>query len=485
VQNTPTETLGVTAYKLMRGGQLAAALPYARAAVSTTTVCTSEHGMLATILCGMGQHADAEEVVLSALQLGGGSADSYDALAHVSITLGRPERANALYRRAVESEPRSARFWYNLASSERSLGRLAEAEAACQRSIELDRRAYPSYLLRSELRTQTPTDNHVGELQSLLAGASADERALVPLGYALAKELDDLGNYDDAFKWLSSAAQTRRRLLSYDVAVDEEKIHRITEAYSLEYLRAPRAARIETGDFIFIVGLPRSGTTLLERILTGVPGVRTNGETDNFSQSLLRATPPGQDDLFKRATCADPDTVAKNYAQLAGPHSSGGPVIEKLPLNYLYLGAISQALPNAKLLWMRRSPEDSCFAMYRTLFGHGYPFSYDFDDLARYYCAYDRLMSHWQAALGKRLLPVSYEELVTNPDTVGRSLANHCGLQWDASAVQVERNAAASFTASASQVRRPIYTSSVDRWRHYASHLEPLISRLRDLGIRE
>jgi tetratricopeptide (TPR) repeat protein len=433
----------------------------------------------------MGQRADAEEVVLSALQLGGGNSDSYDALAHVSITLGQPERANALYRRAVECEPRSARFWYNLASSERSLGRLAEAEAACQRSIELDCSAYPSYLLRSELRTQTPTDNHVGELESLLAGVSADERALVPLGYALAKELDDLGHYDEAFKWFSAAAQTRRKLLSYDVAVDEEKIRRIISAYSLDYLRGSRAHRTETQRFIFIVGLPRSGTTLLERILTGIAGVRTNGETDNFSQALLRATPAGDGDLFTRTTRADPDTVAKNYAQLAGSGGSGGAIIEKLPLNYLYLGAISRALPNAKFLWIRRSALDSCFAMYRTLFGQAYPFTYDFQDLARYYGAYDRLMSHWQLALGERLLPVSYEELVTNPGVAGRSVADHCGLQWDAAAVQIEKNAAASFTASAAQVRRPIYTSSVGRWRHYARHLEPLTVRLRELGVRE
>ena len=484
MQNAATNSAAVTAYQLMRAGRLAAALPYARAAVSTAAACTSEHGMLATILCGMGQRAEAEEVVLSALQLGGGNADSYDALAHVSITLGHPERANALYRRAVESEPRSARFWYNLASSERSLGRLVSAEAACQRSIELDRSAFPSYLLRSELRTQTPMDNHVGELEALLTGASADERALVPLGYALAKELDDLGQYDDAFKWLSSAAQTRRKLLSYDVAVDEEKIRRLTEAYSLDYLRAPRA-RIETGNYIFVVGLPRSGTTLLERILTGIPGVRTNGETDNFSQALLQATPAGGGDLFTRTTDADPDTVAKHYAQFAGSGGSGGAIIEKLPLNYLYLGAISRALPNAKLLWIRRSAVDSCFAMYRTLFGQAYPFSYDFQDLARYYGAYDRLMSHWQLALGERLLPVSYEELVTNPGVVGRSVADHCGLQWDASAVQIEKNATASFTASAAQVRRPIYTSSVGRWRHYARHLEPLTARLRELGVRE
>jgi hypothetical protein len=221
---------------------------------------------------------------------------------------------------------------------------------------------------------------------------------------------------------------------------------------------------------------------LLERILTGIPGVRTNGETDNFSQALLRATPSGQHDVFTRATHSDPEAVARNYADLAGSHNHAGLIIEKLPLNYLYLGAIARALPNARLLWMRRSPVDSCFAMYRTLFGQGYPFSYDFEDLARYYNAYARLMEHWRSVLGPRLYPVSYEELVTRPDAVGASLAAHCGLQWSDSAVHIENNTQASFTASASQVRRPIYTSSIDRWRHYRTHLEPLISKLREFN---
>jgi tetratricopeptide (TPR) repeat protein len=472
---------GVTALRLMREGQLEAALPHAREATRAATVCRPEHGMLATILCRLGRREEADGIVRSALHLGAGSADSYDALAHVSIMLGQSERANTLYRQAVALEPLSARFLYNLASSERSLGRLAEAEVACSRSIELDPHGYPSYLLRSELRTQTAAVNHVAELEARLAADHADERARVALGYALAKELDDLGHYDEAFRWLSQAAQTRRRQLSYDVAVDERKIERIMQVYSVQYPQG--ASRAEgTAQLAFIVGLPRSGTTLLERILTGVPGVRTNGETDNFSQALLRATPSGQHDVFTRATHSDPEAVARNYADLAGSHNHAGLIIEKLPLNYLYLGAIARALPNARLLWMRRSPVDSCFAMYRTLFGQGYPFSYDFEDLARYYNAYARLMEHWQSVLGPRLYPVSYEELVTRPDAVGASLAAHCGLQWSDSAVHIENNTQASFTASASQVRRPIYTSSIDRWRHYRTHLEPLISKLREFN---
>jgi hypothetical protein len=261
-----------------------------------------------------------------------------------------------------------------------------------------------------------------------------------------------------------------------------KKIQRITETSSLESLKRPSYAN-DSARFIFIVGLPRSGTTLLERILTGLPGVRTNGETDNFSVALSGETPLGNDDVFSRAARADPTAVAHRYAQRAVAPLDGGAVLEKLPLNYLYLGAIHRALPEAKLLWMKRWPLDSCFAMYRTLFGQAYPFSYDFEDLARYYAAYDGLMSHWQSALRGRLYEVSYEDLVRRPEVVAPAIAKHCGPIWQASATRIEDNAGASFTASASQIRRPIYTSSIGRWRCYSRQLEPLARRLVELGV--
>ena len=140
----------------------------------------------------------------------------------------------------------------------------------------------------------------------------------------------------------------------------------------------------------------------MERILTGLPDVRSNGETDNFSRALLAAA-RGEGDVFQRAAAADPDAVAAGYARLADAGVAAEHIIEKLPLNSLYVGAIHRALPEAKILLVRRSPLDSCFAMYRTLFAAGYPFSYDLEELGRYYAAYELLMNHWRAVLGEPL----------------------------------------------------------------------------------
>jgi hypothetical protein len=222
---------------------------------------------------------------------------------------------------------------------------------------------------------------------------------------------------------------------------------------------------------------------LLERLVSGLPNVVTNGETDNFSRALLGATPAGPEGIFARAAAADPSKVAAAYAQAARGARTGLSVVEKLPMNYLYLGAIHRALPDAALLAMTRSPVDSCFAMFRTLFGEAYPFSYDFEDLARYYAAYARLMAHWKRTLGEAVHEVRYEALVDRPAEVGRGAVGHCGLAWRDEAINIQSNRSASYTASAAQIRRPIYTTSRERWRHYQKHLGPLIDALHRHGV--
>jgi tetratricopeptide (TPR) repeat protein len=473
------------AHRLMRAGQLEEALPYAERAVRGALGCVAGHSFLASILLRLGRVREAETVVSRAAELETGEAAGYDGLAYVSIELGRHERANQLYRRAAAQSPHTPRHWYNLACSDRSLGRLADAEESCNRCIALDPAQYPSYLVRSELRVQACEANHIDELKARLSQAGSNARARAFLGYALAKELDDVGRFDEAFSWFSAAAAARRSQLRYDAGDDERRLRRIARAFAgrgAADTDVQGRSRLDASRCIFVVGLPRSGTTLVERILGGLPGVRSNGETDNFSRALTAGS-TGSGDMFERAAAADPAIVAAQYVRLARLGDSHDAVIEKLPANCLYLGAIHRALPDARILLVSRTPLDSCFAMFRTLFGDAYPFTYDFDELARYYAAYAMLMDHWRAMLGDRLEEIIYEDLVADPRRVGSSAARHCGLTWNDAAVDISGNQSVSLTASAAQVRRPIYGSSSGRWRHYRRHLQPLILALRRHGI--
>lgn len=299
--------------------------------------------------------------------------------------------------------------------------------------------------------------------------------------YALGKELHDLGRYKQAFEAFSSGSSIRRRNLKYDVSEDERKMLRIRQAFSSVQGGVERDPTRDR--HIFIIGLPRSGTTLVERILGGAPGVRSNGETDNLSNALMSCVSSTSGDIFDRCANAPANAVAQAYDRAAAHDDFSGVIIEKLPLNFLYAGAIARSFPSSPIVWVRRHPVDNCFAMFRTLFGAGYPFSYDFEELARYYSAYLGLMRHWKRTIPNRMTEVDYDELVVSPRDVAKPLTERCGLPWSDDLLDLARNRTVSLTASASQVRGPIYASSSGIRREYESQLEPLSRLLKQNGV--
>lgn len=242
---------------------------------------------------------------------------------------------------------------------------------------------------------------------------------------------------------------------------------------------------------VFIVGLPRSGTTLVDRILGSHSKVHSAGELDHFALAIVDAVrrAGGGTQLSRReliARSADLDFVAlgRDYLGRAKYAAAGGECFtDKMPLNYLYCGLIRRALPNAKIVHVVRSPMAACYAMYKTLFKDGYPFSYDLSEIARYYIGYRRLMDHWQATLPGAIHSIGYEALVADPRGQIRKLLDFCGLEWQDACAEFHKNPAPTTTASAAQVRRPLYDSSVSQWRHYAEELAELSGLLNAAGI--
>jgi hypothetical protein len=369
------------------------------------------------------------------------------------------------------------------------VGRFDLAEAECDRIIDAGTADGEVYLVRSQLRTQTIERNHVEQLRNRLGRDDIPGETRTQLQYALGKELEDLGEFDTAFEAFAAGARLRRESLGYEVASDVAQMDRLQSVYDRDWVR--QAARSTLAERpVFVVGMPRSGTTLVERILSSHPDITSSGELNSFGQALDAAAlrvagrRAGTHERVAVARAVPPESLGRDYLRHASVVTRpGGRFVDKLPENFLHCALIQAALPGATIVHVTRHPMASCFAMYKTWFNQGYEFSYDFADLARYYAAYRRLMAHWSTALSRPIVEVSYESLVARFEPEARRIVAACGLEWNERCLHFHENSAPSATASSVQVRRPLYTESVDSWRRHAERLDPLYRQLVAAGI--
>lgn len=398
---------------------------------------------------------------------------------------GRHQLAQTQFRRATENHPDDPRHLFNLAASLQASGEFETAEQLLERVIKLSPADYEAYGMRAGLRKQEPGRNHVSELERLLSSPGLTVQGEIHLCYALAKELDDLGEYSRAFHFLERGARRRRNRLGYRVEKDLDTLAHIRKVYSREFLAEARRG-VEERAPIFVTGLPRSGTTLVDRILSSHSQVESLGEIDDFAQAVTRLADVGDGgSLVERAAKADFVRLGREYIRAARGYALTQPYfIDKSPLNFLYLGLIHVAMPGASVLHLARHPMDACFGMFKTLFRMGYPFSYDLVDLARYYAAYQRLLTHWREVLPEHaFLHVPYEWLVDNQETATRKILDFCGLPFEAACLEFHRNTSPVATASSVQVRRPMNRDAVGRWKRYERELEPLRAALERQGV--
>ena len=398
--------------------------------------------------------------------------------------LGLHVDAERCYAQAIVLQPQDPACLYNHATSLIALGRLDDAETALDRVIALAPHDGAAWYNRSTLRRQTPQRNHVAQLEAQLAGLAPDAPQRIELGYALAKEREELGEHAASFAALAQGAALRRGRLRYRVDDDLETMRLIEASFDAAFFTKTRAGH-EDARPLFVVGLPRSGTTLVDRILGSHGSVSSRGESSDLAQAVMRVAGPAASkaELVQRTTKIDFKALGQAYCNTLATDAALR-VVDKTPSNFLYLALIAVALPQARIVHLRRHPMDACYAMYKTLFRMAYPFSYDLDDLGRYWLGYDRLMAHWRRVLPEeRFLEVDYEELVMHQEAVSRRLVAHAGLEWDDACLAFERNPQPTLTASAAQVRQPIYRSSVGLWRKYQQELTPLAERLRAAGI--
>jgi tetratricopeptide (TPR) repeat protein len=415
-----------------------------------------------------------------------------DTLGVIYSQVGDHEVAAEVFREATRLAPRHAPFHYNLATSLIAAGRIADAESELETSVALDERHWMAHLSLAQVRRQTTDHNHLLRLESLLRRADLADignEARMCLHMALAKEHEDLAQYASSFQHLLRGKAAGAALRHYAFHDDEALFAAITAAFPAPARPAAGCASTEP---IFVIGMPRSGTTLVERILSSHPDVQAAGELLNFGLALKHLSGCPTQALVDAQTiraAGEPDWRKLGETYLASTRPGTGSTrrfIDKLPHNFLYAGYIATALPNAKIVCLRRDPLDTCLSNFRQLFAPKSPFfdySFDLLDTGRYFVLFDRLMAHWRTVFPGRILELQYESIVDAQEASTRTLLEHCGLSWNDACLQFERNPTPVATASAVQVRAPLNRGSIGRWQYYAAELGELREVLRSSGV--
>lgn len=411
--------------------------------------------MAATVYTRLGLHANAWPLLLKANQLQPGIDQFQANLAACAVFLGKVIEAKEIYLTLLQRYPNHQRNHYELS--------------------RLEKAKDPS---------------HVEQMEEVLNTTGLSPEQNIFMYYALGKELEDLERWQEAFRYYKLAGDAVTRVSRYDVRTDIELIDKIITVCNSDWLTEGNTGDRSTAAQktpIFIVGLPRTGTTLTERIVSSHSQVESAEETFLMQMMIRRVSGIQSQEsmtaaMIEVAARKDIRQIADGYMKAVDYKLSDRPYfIEKLPENYLYLGFIAKAYPNALIIHLKRNPMDSCFAMFKQSF---FKYAYTLDSLGKYYVAYDRLRSHWCKVLGGRVIEFEYESLVADQEGQIRGLLDKLGLDFEQACIDFDQNKAPSATASAVQVREKAHTRSVEKWKRFEHELQPLKQYLEEAGIK-
>ncbi len=410
----------------------------------------------------------------------------------VYTEIGMPEKAWPLYEKANKLQPGIDLFQANLAACGVYLGKIKAAQDTYQALLE----RFPNHQRNHYhlARLEKAKDSiHIDQMKQTLDQSGATPDKNIFLYYALGKELEDLERWEESFDYYKQAGDAVTSVANYDVATDIALIDKIIEICDADWLNntaASATAKDSEKTPIFIVGLPRTGTTLTERIVSSHSQVESVGET-LFLQMILRqesrvkSTDNMNPEMIEALAQIDPKLIADGYLDSVRYRLGNEPFfIDKLPFNFLFLGFIAKAWPNARIIHLGRNPMDSCFSMYKQVFTWAYKFSYSLEGLGKYFVAYERLCNHWRELLKDRLIEVEYESLVSDTDAQTHLILEKLGLEFEQSCIDFDKNAAPTATASSVQVREKTHRRSINKWTKFAVQLQPLKEHLEGADIK-
>jgi tetratricopeptide (TPR) repeat protein len=418
-----------------------------------------------------------------------GFAEAYTNWASVLKEQQQLDAASLCCDRALESRPNFADAYCNRGAILQDRGSFEEAAIAFRRALALKPDYCEVYYNLAQLKVFHRGDADLAGLESMAADADSLPPAKKPyIHFALAKALDDIEEYPRAFEQLTQGNRIKRRYVGYDETGTRQYIQHIAEVFDATLLNDCRGMGDPSAIPIFVLGMPRTGSTLIEQILSSHPQIHGGGELKALS--IAASKPPragGQSFSFPASFSS---LNAERLRYLSETYFRGLPAIpsgkihitDKMPANFVFIGLIHLMLPNAKIIHTVRDPVDTCVSCFSKLFVSGMPFSYSLSELGRYYRLYSQLMYHWKALLPPgTIFDVSYEELTMDLEGQARRLIDYCGLRWDAQCLQFDKNHRPVSTASNVQVRQPIFRSSVNRWHRYHNYIGPLLDELNQL----
>jgi tetratricopeptide (TPR) repeat protein len=441
---------------------------------------------LAPALMALGRAVEADAVTRHLANLEPASPQTWITTAAVATHLMRQEQALKAYQRAAELEPKEVGIRISVGHVQKTLGLRAESEASYKEALRIDPSRADAWWSLADLKNYVFTQTEIEDLKRLLStnpGARSNE---AQLNFALGKAHEQQGRHAEAFAHYLRGNALRRLDAPFDIERFERRTARIRTFFDPTFFAARAGSGATSAAPIFIVGLPRSGSTLIEQILASHSSVEGTMELPYIPNLVARFDDltdarDGYPQTVARASEAQLCALGERYLRETSPLRSGGAYFtDKLPNNFSHVGLIHAILPNASIIDARRHPMDACLSTFRQYFAEGQTFSYDLNDLGRYYRCYLSLMDHWDSVLPGKVLHVNYEQLVDDTEATVKRLLAHCRLPFEDACMRFHETRRAVRTASAEQVRQPIYTSSVGYWRNFVRELEPLRQALGD-----